>query len=740
MKNRSSMLIRVTAALMALLLVLLRLPVVPTQAAPEETAEDHDDISVLSITVNVNTETGLVFTELILKNNGAEDKEIEVTLPEVYAGIDRSTLAVKTGKGEEIEAPDGVVLLNIKADGYAGVSYMYKTRKNLSYEKVIGFDLNQLAEQFNDRIGHLEWTVDMQTYELVLVDAIHPVNYTVADNRISIVLDNFLVSSLLDRVYVKRTTHQDLLNYLGEYAEYIEKEQEDYAERYDDISEEDLAWLIKVNSRYLCIRRFILQHYREWFRDPDYRDAAEYYQEKYDGYTFVEGNSWTMAEPIRTEDGQLPGTFYKYIQPFEGKQETDRDYALYWNLNRLLRYLTRNDEEYVNEYRAKDLYSPAMNAQKYPGEPTVYAVLLSGQPEIEGKTVLAFEEENGGEVLPGGPDPEDPSYEEWSWSNEYDLVFRFTFADRAQWLNAMSPYSEASWHDQEGALEGSSQRYRSVCLLESDMDDPEAVRDYLTALGVQAVVRSKYLLKGSEEAKAFEAMVGPGVCDLSDVYSDLLLAYGNPERYPFEKFANDLNGTTSILYESPLLIYREEPLDDMLQIPVITQYVGCLYPSEDMLNMLNTDPDKGATIGAFFPVENLENVLIACNYWYPALPFSEYIYDLDPVFGGETSPEESPTEEPTEASTETLTETTAEASTETFTEAVTEATAEVSTEESAAAVSSEEETFASKDTKDPTDKGPLVLLIAIVAGVVVVGAATAAVVIKKKGGNKTSKN
>ena len=212
--------------------MLLSLPVVPALAAPEETAEDHDDISVLSITVNVNTETGLVFTELIMKNNGAEDKEIEVTLPEVYAGIDRSTLAVKTGKGEEIEAPDGVVLLNIKADGYAGVSYMYKTRKNLSYEKVIGFDLNQLAEQFNDRIGHLEWTVDMQTYELVLVDAIHPVNYTVADNRISIVLDNFHVSSLLDRVYVKRTTHQDLLNYLGEYAEYIEKSQESYAERF----------------------------------------------------------------------------------------------------------------------------------------------------------------------------------------------------------------------------------------------------------------------------------------------------------------------------------------------------------------------------------------------------------------------------------------------------------------------------------------------------------------------------
>ena len=85
MKKRSSMLIRVTAALMALLLVVSGLPVVPVQAAPEETAEDHDDISVLSVSVNVNTETGMAFTELILNNTGAEDKEIEVTLPEISA-------------------------------------------------------------------------------------------------------------------------------------------------------------------------------------------------------------------------------------------------------------------------------------------------------------------------------------------------------------------------------------------------------------------------------------------------------------------------------------------------------------------------------------------------------------------------------------------------------------------------------------------------------------------------------
>ena len=99
MKKRSSMFIRVHAALMTLLLVLLSLPVVPAQAVPAQTIEDHDDISVLSVSVNVNTETGMAFTELILKNNGAEDKEIEVTLPEISAGIDFSTLTVKRPKG-----------------------------------------------------------------------------------------------------------------------------------------------------------------------------------------------------------------------------------------------------------------------------------------------------------------------------------------------------------------------------------------------------------------------------------------------------------------------------------------------------------------------------------------------------------------------------------------------------------------------------------------------------------------
>lgn len=103
MRKRSFMPIRLLAALLALLLVALSLPVVPAQAAPEasETSADDDDISVLSVIVNTNTETNEVFTELILQNNGADDKQITFPLPEVYAGDRHENIDRKDGKQRE---------------------------------------------------------------------------------------------------------------------------------------------------------------------------------------------------------------------------------------------------------------------------------------------------------------------------------------------------------------------------------------------------------------------------------------------------------------------------------------------------------------------------------------------------------------------------------------------------------------------------------------------------------------
>ena len=254
MRKCSFMPIRLLAALLALLLVVLSLPVVPAQAAPEASgiSADDNDIFVLSVIVNTNTETNEVFTELILQNNGAEDKQITFSLPEVYAGIDTKTLTVKTANGEELVHDSGTVTLNIQTGGFAGVSFTYKTKKNLVYEHVIGFDLKQLSALFSDRIGHLEWTVDMPLYELVLVDEIQPVNYQVTRGRISVTLDDFPVSRLLDQMYLSRITHMDLLEQLTEENGFIE------------------------------------QNYRNWYRNPEY--VKEHLV--YDAYNQEGPNIW----------------------------------------------------------------------------------------------------------------------------------------------------------------------------------------------------------------------------------------------------------------------------------------------------------------------------------------------------------------------------------------------------------------------------------------------------------------
>ena len=163
---------RIITTLMALLLLLTCPVPIPVRAASEISA-DRDDITVLSVTVNVNTETRMVYTELILSNNGEEEAELTFPLPEISAGIDGDALTVKTKDGQDVEVDEGVVTLNVPAGGNAGLSYAYKTKKNLSYERTIGFDLRQLSKQFNDRIGHIEWTVDMPMYELVLVNNQH---------------------------------------------------------------------------------------------------------------------------------------------------------------------------------------------------------------------------------------------------------------------------------------------------------------------------------------------------------------------------------------------------------------------------------------------------------------------------------------------------------------------------------------------------------------------------------------
>ncbi|MBO4477971.1 MAG: hypothetical protein J5757_06550 [Lachnospiraceae bacterium] len=809
MKKRSSMFIRVHAALMTLLLVLLSLPVVPAQAVPAQTIEDHDDISVLSVSVNVNTETGMAFTELILKNNGAEDKEIEVTLPEISAGIDFSTLTVKTTEGQEIEAPEDRVKLDIKADGYAGVSYTYKAKKNLAYESVIAFDLKQLSEQFNDRIGHLEWTVDMPMYELVLVNDIRPVNYTVTsistpeheklvqrclemhrlapypdDYRISILLDDFRVSRLLKNVYISRMTQTDLLNMI------------------EDETDEDFD-----------IYRLIYKKYRDMFHmdyyDPQtletIRDPMEVLQQLY-WQEYPEKKGETIPDQAYFSHG------YTY---FEYGISSKRGYAV-----QLMKTLWNKTFERFVWDKVPGIKAPALD---FTTEPIVYAILPTSQPELNGMQLVReisnsdwfyarWDEKTQKYIHLKEPEYSDELEEYISEEEgEYILVYTdFLYpTDEMKFLAEMRP-----------GLSGSV-RYAYITF--SDSDDPEILRDYLNAIHADAVVRMEFavkdgesgqalLLHGEEEkeyAQYYKQIYGEDNLFTKIVFRPGNLTYSGTEEYPFDSFMADLHDakekySTGKFYASTFyditLISCEEPLKNSLSIPIFTQYIGYALPVEEWIKeteslinyCIENELWSVEEFGGFYGGPQ-SNALLVTLFGFPDAGTSllEYLRE-SPNFqqmlqkrdaevkqgtdaiaqqleqaraelklaDSETMIREAkPTEASTESQTETEapteatsedasevttseepTETFTEAATESSTEALTEATAEVSTEASTAAISSETETFASKDTQDPADKGPLVLLIAIIAGVVVVGAATAAMVIKKKGGNKTSKN
>ena len=728
MKKRSSMLIHATAALMALLLVLLSLPVVPTLAAPVGEVEDHDDISVLSITVNVNTETGLVFTELILKNNGAEDKEIQVKLPEISAGIDLDTLTIKTTEGQEIEAPEGRVTLDIKADGYAGVSYTYKAKKNLVYEGVIGLDLKQLSRQFNDRIGHLEWTVDMPTYEFILVEEIRPLSFTVNGNRICVELYSFQVSRLLNTVYLSRTTHQEMLNALSTEEENLPryKENEEHAKSrleevknkygideyiFEDELEDDAVneyysaedeyneaeWKYS-NTRSGCFwGRFILEHYREWYRNPEWFKAY---------WIDADNSEWTLfnlyyAYTQRTEAQEAfvqwyaqnhGAEMYSFVEshPLYPEMEEVPEYNPWIELlempNRLYNYLIHitNLSEGYNYWLQDCLaYDAKENSNR-----SLY-VLVPSAPHVEG-TKIRYGDEFGDEAF-------------HSSANVEMIMDRLLISG-----------------------------CRYVHLFESDFNDPQVVNDYLDALHVQAVMRA-LLFQGDEYF--------------------VLGSYSPIEYFGFDEFGNcsfkDFQSKLNEVVRDNTLYHYEDPLANHLSIPVFTLFWGKAYLQDDegywSVRRLPFSSYSTDAIDRLMEEENISSVLMARNAQRQALEDSikNEIEKTREMLGLPTpeqmgvpviseEPTEAPVEETSEEPTETLTETTAEASTEAPTEAVTEATAEVSTEESAAAVSSEEETFASKDTQDPADKGPLVLLIAIIAGVIVAGTATTAVVVKKK--------
>lgn len=749
MRKRSFMPIRLLAALLALLLVVLSLPVVPAQAAPEASgiSADDDDISVLSVIVNTNTETNEVFTELILQNNGAEDKQITFPLPEVYAGVNVKTLTVKTANGEELVHDSGTVTLDIQAGGFAGVSYTYKTKKNLVYEHLIGFDLKQLSALFSDRIGHLEWTVDMPLYELVLVNDIQPVNYRVTRGRISVTLDDFPVSKLLDQVLLLRTTHADLLEESLEDAEQAEayrekfnnidrqmktlsgqidalsakidwdnEEPEDVIEAWEKLSKEYYALVEERNlcSNWLDIHvtnDFVIKNYRNWYRDSKYVEEHLVYDPE--AYYLGPNHLLTVLnmyfEQYYPEDREdliqemlhrLHDSDYEWqITKFD-KEQMEQFYQMgFWGEHgsQLFEYLLFDMglpqyTDYV--YYITFLSCPAILALRGSHDPQVYAIVPSA-PGLEGKDLYTYDL-FGGENIFYSPDVE-------------RLIYDSILLDEAG-------------------------RYRKICLLTSDLTDtdPTLVRDTLDALHVRAVIRYDLVWEGREIAQSLPQGGGDVTGDYRGYF-----AYDGTDTYPHDSFSVDLMEALT----DCVLLHNEEPFKDFVSIPFFTQYWGIALEGTTTENMVNykgysrqqllSDGKIDALLNHPIPKQMLAErdakvkQAVEENDRLIAQAYAELNMPEVPE-----APTEAPTEVPTEAPTEVTTETTVPVSTEekldNTTQAVEESTLEVSTEEPARG-------RGEKETKESSDKNVLVIVLIVVGAVVALAAAlTAILVIQKK--------
>ena len=760
-----------------LLLVWLSLPPIRVGAV-EAAATDREDISVLSVTVNVNTKTNRVYTELLLQNTGAEDAEITFALPEITSGINVASLSVKTAGGEEIAAPDGAVTLSVRAGGNTGVSYTYAPKINLAYEHTIAFDLRQLKNSFNDRIGHLEWTVDMPLYEIVLVREIQPVLYTVEDNRISVVLEDFTINRALDRICLARTTHYDLLQAVEESGD--------------------------------LIHRLILENYRNWYRHPEIILDNIVYRENIETDK-IEINGWRtlhkvlLASDLTEEDrGYIHSeddfdTFYWQSYPFfvHGFAEEDSQpseshkakmstFALY---DFLLWSLKPDYSFYNSDY--KNFEAPAFITWINHEEPVIYAEIISVLPDLNEKEVYsAFEVID--ERYDPGPEPNEDDYEDWdrfmedydAWYQKqdeyyelYEGLYETTFDvhitqhDLSEtWFTDEDSVRENEW-DYSGRLRDPkqrSERVRVVVVYEKDFTNPEELRDYLDTLHVKALVRSDIAFcsdKGFTVHSEYYPMV------YTFAYSTY--AYDGTEAYSFDVLKNVLTE----LKPEYTLEEREEPLKNILSIPVLTYYRGYLYPVEEYVKEIELRNKRGEEHKITWGPT--ENVWIYADTWFDnhrgvleklfECPAPKRIAEereeslqksaeekramLKQVregLGLPTAEEEGVTripglvipERPTEEPTEEATETPIEESTEVPTEEVTSPTVapseapseaeEASTTEPEQKTSSEASESLTEASEPGASGGRWILPTAIAAGVVALAAATATVVVRKK--------
>ncbi|MBO4391532.1 MAG: hypothetical protein J5825_11820 [Lachnospiraceae bacterium] len=504
-----------TMFLAVLFTVLSVLSMLPAAALASATTESTSiGISLLSAEILVNTDTLEVSTELLLSNNGSEDKEVTFFLPVISSGMDQDTLDLKTSEGSEGSLKGRKLTLHIGAGKNAGVFYTYKMSASASYNDLLAFDLRQFSDCFDERIGHFRWTVDLPAWEFLQVNEIYPANYQLSQNRVSVELNNFSICPELSRVYLSRPTRMDLLNEISQNEE---------------------------NGVDSTMDRFILNHYKSWYEDPDYvkerlifpeleyrnRDSQDYLKETLRLtllYLYLEENGTAGEwETLFAEVRQYTESLYAGGEPFRGDKydiETLREYyelgsAHSGQAAHLFQLLLLDMDTGLAIY---DGISMPYYAMKHPEDQKIYAVILPDLTKFGGKRAVL----------------------------NYD--------DGLVYMTSSLPFPQAEALLLE-QLHFQTDSFRLFLLHEADLTDPEATSDLLNALNTDLVVRLAFAPQDPDPENTVQRH----------------FAYDATETWPFDEFRADL---ATVRTDAFGLDTCEEPLKNALDVPVFTQYCG----------------------------------------------------------------------------------------------------------------------------------------------------------------------
>ena len=429
------------------------------------------------------------------------------------------------------------------------------------------------------------------SYEIVLVNEIQPVNYTVEDNRIRVVLEDFTINRLLERVWLSRTTHYDLLQEAVESG--------------------------------ALLHRLILENYRDWYQHPEIiLDNIVKDDEGIDGRATL--HNVLLASELTEVDrryinskndfNSLYGMVYPWFNPVGGgnadRPVYDREKT---NMNILslyefLLWSLQPDYSFASaDYAYFD--APAFITQINREEPVIYAEIISDLPDLNGKEVYQANEVIDNRYAPG-PEPEEEDYEDWDqfwgeyndwvlksdeydelYSNLYDTTFDVYFSPTN--LNELWPEVESikevkkyEWdYYRERDPKQKSERERVVVVYESSFSNSEELKSYLDTMHVKALVRSDIALCSDRgftvESESYPMWYG---------FSRSTYAYDGTEAYSFEMLKEDL---AEIMSEDYSLEEREEPLKTVLSIPVLTYYRGYLYPVEEYVKEIELRNKQG---------------------------------------------------------------------------------------------------------------------------------------------------